>query len=75
MDWQSAEPPKARSFLAFAIAQGMPENTKPVRVVAEWDESVEEWRPVKVAGDARTRTKLQILCWSEIPDAPANVEQ
>jgi hypothetical protein len=39
-------------------------------IVAAWERPVEEWRPVKVPGDRATGTKLSIICWAELPDAP-----
>jgi hypothetical protein len=70
-EWQKDNPPKDREFLAFAVALGIPEITKPIRVVAAWEKFVEEWRPTKVPGDRTTGTKLKILAWTELPEEPA----
>jgi hypothetical protein len=68
--WKDSEPPKDRPFLAFALPLDIPEKTEPLRIVAAWERPVEEWRPVKVPGDRPTGTKLRIICWAELPDAP-----
>jgi hypothetical protein len=68
--WKDSEPPKDRPFLAFALPLDIPEKTEPLRIVAAWERPVEEWRPVRVSGDRITGTKLNIICWAELPDAP-----
>ena len=72
--WKDSRPPKDRQFLALALAEGSrdaPGSVDPVRVIAEWDSINEVWRPVRVPGEAMTPTTLGIVCWTEIPDAPA----
>ena len=68
--WKGSEPPKDRQFLALAFAKGTPDlsgRANPDRIVAEWDESIHEWRPVKVVGDTTTSIDLHIICWTELP--------
>jgi hypothetical protein len=71
--WKDIEPPKDRQILALAFAKGTPDlsgRNNPTRVVAEWNTSVEEWRPLKVAGDKITSIDLHIICWTELPLMP-----
>jgi hypothetical protein len=71
--WQKAPPPKDQRFLALAFAKGTPDlsgRQHPDVIVAEWDESNHEYRPVKVTGDKITSMDLQIVCWCELPAAP-----
>jgi hypothetical protein len=39
-------------------------------VVAEWDEAADGWCPVKVPGDTMTGIRINIVCWTELPEAP-----
>ncbi len=66
--WRVTEPPTDRDFLALAIAAGT--LNEAVMVVAEWNEAVNEWRPVKVSGDTAPGINLHIVCWTELPDIP-----
>ena len=70
MNWITSEPPKDREFLGFAAPLDIPEMVDPARVVVAWDRNAEEWRPVKVPGDAITGIKLRITCWAELPEPP-----
>jgi hypothetical protein len=66
--WNVGEPPGDRQFLALAVAADT--LNEPVMVVAEWNENANEWRPVKVPGDTITGTRLNIVCWTELPEPP-----
>jgi hypothetical protein len=67
-DWTVEEPPTDRQFLALAVAAGMLD--EPVMVVAEWDKAADGWRPVKIPGDTMIGIRLNIVCWTELPEAP-----
>jgi len=72
--WKESKPPKDRPFLALAFAKGTPDlhgRLHPSRIVAEWDKSMDEFRPVKVEGDAITSIDLHIICWTDLPAAPS----
>ncbi len=69
--WDERAAPKIKQLLVVAVAKHSPSIVKPVRVIAEWVASVDEWRPVKVAGDKDIGVDLNIICWTEIPDIPA----
>jgi hypothetical protein len=72
--WNGSEPPKDRPLLTLAFAKGTPDlagSVDPVRVVAAWVSSDHEWRPVKVGRDTITGIDLNVICWTDIPDAPA----
>jgi DNA-directed RNA polymerase subunit RPC12/RpoP len=66
--WLRDNAPKDRRFLALAYNAGSG-GSGFVRVVAEWNRIVHEWRRVKVPGEAIAGTKLEILGWTELPDA------
>ncbi len=52
--WRVSEPPIDRHFLALAIAAGT--LNEAAMIVAAWNETVNEWQPVKVPGDVITRS-------------------
>ena len=66
--WRVSEPPTDRHFLALAIAAGT--LNEAVMIVAEWNATANEWRPVKVPGDTVAGINLHIVCWTELPDIP-----
>jgi hypothetical protein len=66
--WWVSEPPIDRHFLALAIAAGT--LNEAVTIVAAWNETANEWQPVKVPGDIITDINLHIVCWTELPDIP-----
>jgi len=72
--WNEDEPPKDRQVLALAFAKTTKSGSvNLVRVVAEWVESNQEWRPVKVGGDTIAGIDLNVICWAELPEVPDTV--